>query len=71
MFLFQEHVVRFVVKLLSPPIPPGYTGPRSHLVDHMPMLTAIFFGASSVDTVHILSLHGLVSEIKYCIGFDG
>ncbi|KAH9737118.1 hypothetical protein KPL71_018339 [Citrus sinensis] len=56
----QEHVVRFVVKLLSPPIPPGYTGPRSHLVDHMPMLTAIFFGASSVDTVHILSLHGLI-----------
>ncbi|KAL5738909.1 hypothetical protein ACOSQ2_028089 [Xanthoceras sorbifolium] len=59
----QEHVVHFVVKLLSPSIPPGYTGPRSHLVDHMSMLSAILFGASSVDNVHILSLHGLVPEV--------
>ncbi|KAK2656195.1 hypothetical protein Ddye_009247 [Dipteronia dyeriana] len=55
----QEHVVHFVVKLLSPPIPPGYTGPRSHLIDHMSMLSAILFGASFVDHVHMLSLHGV------------
>ncbi|XP_057971679.1 mediator of RNA polymerase II transcription subunit 33A-like [Malania oleifera] len=59
----QEHVVYFVVKLLSPPAPSNFTGIRSHLVDYMPMLNAILFGVSSVDTVHILSLHGLVPEV--------
>ncbi|KAK3018232.1 hypothetical protein RJ639_002766 [Escallonia herrerae] len=59
----QEHVVHFVVKLLSPPVPPKFTGARSHLVDYMPMLSAILFGAASIDTVHILSLHGVVPEV--------
>ncbi|XP_047322944.1 mediator of RNA polymerase II transcription subunit 33A-like [Impatiens glandulifera] len=59
----QEHVVRLIVKLLSPPIPPNHTGVRSHLVDHMPVLSAILFGVSSVDTVHILSLHGMMPEV--------
>lgn len=65
MFVLQEHVVHFVVKLLSPPIPTSYSGPRSHLVDHMPMLSAVLFGVFAVDTVHILSLHGVVSKLKY------
>lgn len=59
----QEHVVHFVLKLLSPSVPPGYTGSRSHLVDHMPMLSATLLPASSVDNVHIISLHGAVSGI--------
>ncbi|CAL5390059.1 unnamed protein product [Camellia sinensis] len=59
----QEHVVHFVVKLLSPPVPPNFTASRSHLVDYMSMLSAILFGASSIDTVHILSLHGVVPEV--------
>lgn len=59
----QEHVVHFMVKLLSPPIPPNFTGTRSHLIDYLPMLSAILFGASSIDTVHILSLHGVVPEV--------
>ncbi|XP_048141883.1 mediator of RNA polymerase II transcription subunit 33A-like isoform X2 [Rhodamnia argentea] len=59
----QEHVVKFVVKLLSPPVPAGHNGPQSHFVDYMPMLTALLFGASSIDTVHILSLHGVVPEV--------
>ncbi|KAM1110892.1 hypothetical protein ACFX13_010309 [Malus domestica] len=59
----QEHVVHFVVKLLSPPVPPNYTGPRSHLTDYMSMLSALLFGASYIDTVHILSLHGKVPEV--------
>ncbi|KAB2621764.1 mediator of RNA polymerase II transcription subunit 33A-like [Pyrus ussuriensis x Pyrus communis] len=59
----QEHVVRFVVKLLSPPVPPNHTGPRSHLIDYMSMLSALLFGASYIDTVHILSLHGKVPEV--------
>lgn len=62
---WQEHVVRFVVKLLSPPIPPSHTGPGSHLVDYMSMLSALLFGASSIDTVHILSLHGAVSKFVF------
>ncbi|XP_059641819.1 mediator of RNA polymerase II transcription subunit 33A-like isoform X2 [Cornus florida] len=59
----QEHVVHFVVKLLSPSVPPNFTGERSHLIDYMSMLHAILFGASSIDTVHILSLHGVVPEV--------
>ncbi|KAH7846475.1 hypothetical protein Vadar_014424 [Vaccinium darrowii] len=59
----QEHVVQFVVKILSPPVPHNFTGSRSHLVDHMSILSAILFGASSIDTVHILSLHGVVPEV--------
>ncbi|KAB1224692.1 Mediator of RNA polymerase II transcription subunit 33A [Morella rubra] len=59
----QEHVVWFVVKLLSPPIPPSHTGSGSHLVDYMSMLSALLFGASSSDNVHILSLHGAVPEV--------
>ncbi|KAL6988248.1 hypothetical protein U1Q18_013996 [Sarracenia purpurea var. burkii] len=55
----QEHVVHFLVKLLSPPVPPNFTGSRSHLVEYMSMTSAVLFGASSVDTVHILSLHGV------------
>ncbi|WCJ27895.1 Mediator of RNA polymerase II transcription subunit 33A [Euphorbia peplus] len=59
----QEHVVHHVVKLLSPPIPATHNGQRSHLVDYVPMLCAILFGVSSVDNVHILSLHGVVPEV--------
>ncbi|KAK9291133.1 hypothetical protein L1049_009321 [Liquidambar formosana] len=59
----QEHVVHFVVKLLSPPVPHNFSGPRTHLVDYKSMLNAILFGISSIDTVHILSLHGVVPEV--------
>nr|CAN60712.1 hypothetical protein VITISV_036441 [Vitis vinifera] len=59
----QEHVVHSMVKLLSPPIPPNFTGTRSHLIDYLPMLSAILFGASSIDTVHILSLHGVAVNV--------
>ncbi|KAF6172667.1 hypothetical protein GIB67_041990 [Kingdonia uniflora] len=59
----KEHVLRFVVKLLSPPVPPNFTGPGSHLIDYMSMLNAIVLGMSSVDIVHILSLHGMVPEV--------
>ncbi|XP_034693324.1 mediator of RNA polymerase II transcription subunit 33A-like isoform X2 [Vitis riparia] len=59
----QEHVVHYMVKLLSPPIPPNFTGTRSHLIDYLPMLSAILFEASSIDTVHILSFHGVVPEV--------
>ncbi|KAL3753268.1 hypothetical protein ACJRO7_000634 [Eucalyptus globulus] len=57
----QEHVVKFVVKLLSHLV--RHNGPQSYFVESMTMLSAILFGASSIDTVHILSLHGAVPEV--------
>ncbi|KAK9125877.1 hypothetical protein Scep_014723 [Stephania cephalantha] len=59
----QEHVLQYVIKLLSPPLPCNFAGPGSHLVDHLPMLCAILFGMSSVDVIHIISLHGMVPEV--------
>ncbi|XP_068668880.1 mediator of RNA polymerase II transcription subunit 33A-like [Aristolochia californica] len=59
----QEHAVKYAVKLLSPPVPPGFSGPASHLVAYMSMLRAILLGLSSFDTVHILSLYGVVPEV--------
>ncbi|KAM7263346.1 hypothetical protein ACFE04_001029 [Oxalis oulophora] len=59
----QEHVVRFVIKLLSPPIPTASTETRGHLVDHMPALSSTLVGASSVESVHILSLYGAIPEV--------
>ncbi|XP_058075235.1 mediator of RNA polymerase II transcription subunit 33A-like isoform X2 [Magnolia sinica] len=59
----QEHVVHFAVKLLSPPVPPEFSGPGSHLVGYMSMLNAVLFGLSSFDNVHILSLYGVVPEV--------
>ncbi|KAK7394915.1 hypothetical protein VNO78_15456 [Psophocarpus tetragonolobus] len=59
----QEHVIHHVVKLLASPLPPSHSGSRSHLVDNMPMLSAVLRGASSVDNVHILSLHGVVPTV--------
>ncbi|KAI4324560.1 hypothetical protein MLD38_030039 [Melastoma candidum] len=59
----QEHVVNFVVKLLSPPIPLSDTGSEAPVIDYMPVVSVVLFGASSIDTVHVLSLHGVVPEV--------
>ncbi|RWW46877.1 hypothetical protein BHE74_00047171 [Ensete ventricosum] len=61
----QEHVVHIVVKLLSPPIPPdsSASGVGNYLIGHMSVLSAILFGVSCVDIVHILSLYGMVPEV--------
>lgn len=55
-------MVHYVVKLLASPVPQSNSGTWGLLVDNMSMLSAVLRGASSVDTVHILSLHGVVSE---------
>ncbi|XP_073105034.1 mediator of RNA polymerase II transcription subunit 33A isoform X2 [Elaeis guineensis] len=62
----QEHVVHIVVKLLSPPVPPNpsLSGSGSHLIGHMSLLSAILFGVSCGDIVHILSLYGLIPEVS-------
>ncbi|URE44240.1 hypothetical protein MUK42_13639 [Musa troglodytarum] len=61
----QEHVVFFVVKLLSLPMPPdsSASAAENYLIGHMPVLSAILFGVSGVDIVHILSLHGMIPEV--------
>ncbi|XP_058737188.1 mediator of RNA polymerase II transcription subunit 33A-like isoform X2 [Vicia villosa] len=59
----QEHVVHYVVKLLASPEPHCHSGTWSLLVDNMSMLSAVLRGASCVDTVHILSLHGVVPTV--------
>ncbi|KAJ6812124.1 putative mediator of RNA polymerase II transcription subunit 33A [Iris pallida] len=60
----QEHVVHTVIKLLTP-VPPDFSGPcaESHLIDYMPMLSAILFGLANIDIVHILALYGKVPEV--------
>ncbi|KAG0453373.1 hypothetical protein HPP92_024677 [Vanilla planifolia] len=61
----QEHVVRMVVKLLSPPITTAVSeaGTSSHLIGYMPMISAVLFGVCSVEAVHIISLYGMVPEL--------
>ncbi|CAM0957186.1 unnamed protein product [Alopecurus aequalis] len=58
----QEHVVQMVLKLLSTflSLDSGSDGCYTH---HMPMLHALLSGIASIDTVHILSLYGLVPEV--------
>eukprot|EP01018_Ginkgo_biloba_P000531 Gb_17496 [translate_table: standard] len=59
----QEHAVRLVVRLLSPPAPADYAGPGSHLVAYAPLLYAVLVGVTSVDAVHILSLYGMIPDV--------
>ncbi|WOL04556.1 mediator of RNA polymerase II transcription subunit 33A-like [Canna indica] len=60
----QEHVVRYVVGLLTPMSPDSSaSGAGNHLIDHMSMLNVILFGVSCVDIVHILSLYGMIPEV--------
>jgi len=56
----QEHIVFFIVKMLSPPVPPKYSGTESYLINHAPLLNVLLVGISSVDSVQIFSLHGVV-----------
>lgn len=61
--IFQETVARMAVKLLSPPMPPDSpgTGDANHYLTHMHMLNAVLSCLCHVDSVHILSLYGMVS----------
>ncbi|KAL4642637.1 hypothetical protein ACB092_02G034500 [Castanea dentata] len=59
----QEHTVHFITRLLSPPVPPEYSGSDSHLIGYAPMLNVIIVGITSVDCVQIFSLHGLVPQL--------
>ncbi|TKY50500.1 Mediator of RNA polymerase II transcription subunit 33A [Spatholobus suberectus] len=56
----QEHIIFFIIKLLSPPVPPKYSGTESYLISHAPFLNVLLVGISPVDSVQIFSLHGVV-----------
>ncbi|KAK7378329.1 hypothetical protein VNO80_03768 [Phaseolus coccineus] len=56
----QELTLLFITKLLSPIDPPNYSGAESHLTSQAAFLNVLIMGISSVDSVHIFSLHGLV-----------
>ncbi|KAG4914384.1 hypothetical protein JHK87_051941 [Glycine soja] len=56
----QEHIVFFIINMLSPPVPPKYSGTESYLISHAPFLNVFLVGISSVDSVQIFSLHGVV-----------
>jgi hypothetical protein len=53
-----------MVKLLSPSssLDSSVIEIESHYVGHMRMLNALLLGMATIDTVHILSLYGLVSK---------
>uniref|UniRef100_A0A803MX65 Mediator of RNA polymerase II transcription subunit 33A n=1 Tax=Chenopodium quinoa TaxID=63459 RepID=A0A803MX65_CHEQI len=59
----QEHTVLFLLRLLSPPIPPEYSGSESHLISYGPFLNVLLIGIATVDIVQIFSLHGLVPHL--------
>ncbi|XP_031101490.1 mediator of RNA polymerase II transcription subunit 33A-like [Ipomoea triloba] len=59
----QEHIVLFITRLLSPPVPKDYTGSESHLIGYAPYLNVLLVGISSVDCIQIFSLHGLVPQL--------
>ncbi|XP_072997248.1 mediator of RNA polymerase II transcription subunit 33A-like [Typha latifolia] len=61
----QEHAVHIAVKLLSPPTPSDSSvhGIGSHYIGHMSTLNAVLLSISCSDSVHILSLFGMVPEV--------
>ncbi|KAK7242970.1 hypothetical protein RIF29_37752 [Crotalaria pallida] len=56
----QEHVALFITQLLSPPVPPNYSGTESHLIRQAPFLNVLLAGISSSVSLRFFSLHGLV-----------
>ncbi|KAH6769857.1 REF4-related 1 [Perilla frutescens var. hirtella] len=59
----QEHILYFITRLLSPPVPVDHSGSESHLITYAPMLNVLLVGISPVDCVQIFSIHGLVPEL--------
>uniref|UniRef100_A0A1D1Y8M9 GMP synthase [glutamine-hydrolyzing] n=2 Tax=Anthurium amnicola TaxID=1678845 RepID=A0A1D1Y8M9_9ARAE len=59
----QEHVVHFVIKLLSTPVPSDFPRPGSHLFGYMSMINSIVFGLCRIDIVHIISVYGMVPNV--------
>ncbi|XP_057965190.1 mediator of RNA polymerase II transcription subunit 33A-like [Malania oleifera] len=59
----QEHTILLITRLLSPPVPADYSGSDSHLIGYASFLNVLLVGISSIDTIHIFALHGLVPQL--------
>ncbi|KAG8389380.1 hypothetical protein BUALT_Bualt02G0223200 [Buddleja alternifolia] len=59
----QEHTALFIVRLLSPAVPTGFSGSDSHLIGYAPFLNVLLVGISYIDCIQIISLHGLVPQL--------
>ncbi|KAK4418241.1 Mediator of RNA polymerase II transcription subunitA [Sesamum alatum] len=59
----QEHTSFLITRLLSPAVPTDFSGSESHLIGYAPFLNILLVGISSVDSVQIFSLHGLVPQL--------
>ncbi|GAA0139031.1 hypothetical protein LIER_00660 [Lithospermum erythrorhizon] len=59
----QEHTVYYITRLLSPPVPPDFSGNSSHLISYGPMLNVLLAGIGPIDYVKMFSLHGLVPQL--------
>lgn len=59
----QEHAVRLVVNLLSPPIPVDHHESGSYLLEYAPLLNAVLRAVTTQDNVHVLSLYGAVPQV--------
>ncbi|KZV32401.1 mediator of RNA polymerase II transcription subunit 33A-like [Dorcoceras hygrometricum] len=59
----QEHTALFIVRLLSPAVPTDFSGSESHLIGFARLLNVLLGGISSVDSMQIFCLHGLVPQL--------
>ncbi|KAL8151423.1 hypothetical protein V2J09_021231 [Rumex salicifolius] len=59
----QEHVVLFIMRLLTPPHSEEYSGSDMSLMNHASVLNILLVGISTVDCIQIFSLHGLVPQL--------
>eukprot|EP00250_Pteridium_aquilinum_P014872 c22251_g1_i1 orf=310-4509(-) len=60
----QEHVVCYVLRLLAPPASTDSGKLNGHyLIQHAPVLHATLSAIQATDTLHILSLYGMTSEV--------
>ncbi|KAL0419935.1 UNVERIFIED_CONTAM: Mediator of RNA polymerase II transcription subunitA [Sesamum radiatum] len=56
-------IVVGIYRLLSPAVPTDFSGSESHLIGYAPFLNILLVGISSVDSVQIFSLNGLVPQL--------
>lgn len=61
----QEHTANFITRLLSPTAPTDFSGSESNLIGYAPFLNVLLVGISSIDSVQIFSLHGLVGPVLF------
>ncbi|XP_061990357.1 mediator of RNA polymerase II transcription subunit 33A-like [Rosa rugosa] len=59
----QEHTAHFIIRLLSPPSSTNHSESGSHLIGHAFVLNALLSGISTIDSIKIFSLLGMVPQL--------